>query len=338
MHLTEHDAHVMEVIEKQPKPRVSMRWMLQRRPATAIRIVAMIVRAETGIVLVTPVVWGMTVAWWQSGTLNWVMLLFSLAAALMGGWGLNALSDYGAHVSRATRDAGRVKDPYYSAFGLIRRGWLRPEVVRDIGLILTALWLACTLWLALLANWPVLVFAGLSVLAAAAYLLLPRVPGYEGWGIGDLCLILALGVLPALSAHFAQYATLDWLALAVTLPCGLLLGLVYLAYDAVHLRRDWLLRRPTLPVLLNLPRTRDLCALLALAAYGAIVLLVISTNLPLIVLVSLAPLPVLLGALAPMQHEALAAADFIRLYRTAINASAITALLFWGALFVVRLI
>jgi 1,4-dihydroxy-2-naphthoate octaprenyltransferase len=188
------------------------------------------------------------------------------------------------------------------------------------------------MWLTMLSGWPMLFFCGLSCMVVFAGIAVPYRFGSRAWGVGEAGMLVGLGILPVLGSFYAQSQMLTWLAFLVSIPCSLLVTLVLFDYNAVNYRRDWLIHKRTLAVNLGLTRSRDFGAVLTILAYVSILLIVSLTDLPLLALVGLAPLPVALGVFARLQRESLTSADFIDLYRTAINVSVWTGLLFAVAL------
>lgn len=306
-------------------------------PRSRARVLAVIVRSEMTPLMALPFLVGSVVAWWETGRFNPMSLGFGLIGVVASSWAYFALSDAAAHQYDRGSAARAVQDPYATGFSLIRSGHVPVTFLRDLGLLLLAIHLAAVLWVTMLAGWPILFFFGSSILTAAAVMLLPFVPGYRGWGIGQAGVMLAFGPLPALAGYYGQAQELTWLALWAALPMAFIVGVAHLAYDAIHIRRDWLISKPTLAVNLGPVRARDLATALTLAVYVAALAAVILTDLPMIVLVVLISLPMALGAFAPLQREEISPDDRIHLYAAALNAGLLTGLLCCAALIVDKL-
>jgi 1,4-dihydroxy-2-naphthoate octaprenyltransferase len=341
VHLTEHNLSVRQAQagRKRIRPAESGRIAraLLETPRGRRQIFAALVRAEMTPLMLLPFVAGSLVAWWELGSFNPLVLGFGLIGMLAGGWAFRALGDYCAHFYDQRHEARTVQDPLMTGFGLIRRGRVPATMVRDLGLLLTAIYLAAAAWMTLLAGWPMLFFAGLGLLLAAAVGLLPFVPGYRGWGIGQVGVMLALGMLPVLAGYYGQAQALSWPALWAAVPMAFIIGAAEFDYDAIHMRRDWLIGKPTLPVNLGPVRARDVGALLTLSVYVAMLLVVSLTRLPLLALATLASLPMALGVFEPLQHEQITPDDWVRLYAAALNAGLLTGLLFCAALIIDKL-
>ena len=308
--------------------------ILHEPPRTKRRTFNILVRAETTPLLVLSFALGAILAWWESASVDPLALGIGLIGAVSAGWAFNASSDFYADKYRRTAEAKAVQDPLYTGFGLIRRGIVPQALVRDIVLLLMAIFVVCIVWLTWLAGWPILYFAGLGVLAGGAVLLLPFINGYRSWGIGQLGVMLVLGVLPLLSGYYGQAHLLTSGALWAAVMFALMVGLVQYDYDAINLRRDWLIGKPTLAVNLGAARVRDVSTLFTLGVYLALLVLVTLTDVPLLALVALISLPIALGVMEPMQKGEVTSDDCILLYATALNSSALAGLLLCAAIIV----
>ncbi len=342
MHLTEHNLSVRQAQAGRNRIRLARSGRIARALSEMPRgrrgIFAALVRAEMTPLMLLPFVFGSLLAWWEMGVFNPLVLGFGLIGALAGVWAFRTLGDYCAHSYDQRPEARAVQDPFITGFGLIRRGRVPATMLRDLGLLLAAIYLASTAWLTFLAGWPMLFFAGLSLLVSAAVMLLPFVSGYRGWGIGQAGVMLALGMLPVLTGYYGQAQALSWLALWAAVPVAFIIGLAEFDFDAIHMRRDWLIGKPTLPVNLGPVRSRDVGALLTLSVYVATLLVVSLSKLPLLALAALASLPMALSVFEPLQHEQIAPDDWVRLYATALNAGLLTGFLFCAALIVDKLL
>jgi 1,4-dihydroxy-2-naphthoate octaprenyltransferase len=309
-----------------------------RAPRSVVAAVARVIRAEASLALLMPAMAAALLAWWQTGTLNWPALALTLGGLLVTTWGLAAWAEYADYVVSQRPGFRSAPDFGASAYTLMERGVLAPATVRDTGLIQLAIGALCTLWLTVLAGWPPLFFNGLSFLLATVVIWAPVRYGFRGWGLGELGLLLALGVLPALTSYYVQAQTIGWLPVWAGGAFGLLSVLLFLNHNAVRHRRDWLIHKRTLTVNLGLARALDLSALLTVAAHVAILLMVIVMDVPLLALMALGALPVALGAFGRVDRSHPTPEQCRRVYLTGLHATMLTGLLFGVALILVRVI
>lgn len=305
---------------------------LPAAPRNGVQALMAVVRMQTTLALITPVLVGAALAWWQTGAFNLMALFMAMAGLTLSGWGFAALSDHADYQFSLRPGIRPVPDPLYSGYGLMERGVLRPETVRDLGRILLTIAALCSLWLAVIAGWPILFFSGLSFVSVWAAILLPQHFGARGWGLGEAGVFGGLGLLPLLSSYFVQSRTLSLLPLIIGFPFALLILVSFFNYNTVYFRRDWLIHKRTLTVNLGLDRALDISALVTVITHIGILLGIVLTDLPLSALAALAALPIGLGVFAQLDREALSQEACLRVYQTSVNAVAIAGALFCAAL------
>ena len=335
MHLSEREITTPRTLPSEhPARSRRIGQVLHEKPRTRRRTFNILVRSETTPLLALSFAVGAILAWWKTGRFDPLALAFGLIGALSAGWAFNAFGAYCSHRYSTTDEAKTVQDPLYTGFGLIRQGFVPPAMVRDIVLLLLAIFAACILWLTLLAGWPMLYFALLGLFVGGVVLLLPFIRGYRSWGIGHLGVMLALGVLPVLAGYYGQAHALDAASLWVAALFALIVGLVEYNYAAIHLRRDWLIGNPTLAVNLGPARVRDVSTLFTIGVYVVALAAITFSDIPLLALVLLISLPLALGAFEPLQHDQPTSDDCIQLYATSLTAGALIGLLFCAALII----
>lgn len=335
MHLSEQELTRQRTLgAEHPARATRVGQMLHERPRTRRRTFNLLVRAETTPLLALSFAVGALLAWWETGRVDPLALGIGLLAAICAGWAFNAFGEFSADRYNRNAEAKAVQDPLFTGFGLIRRGIVPSAMVRDLVLMLMAIFAVCIVWLALLAGWPIVYFAVLGLLAGAAVMMLPFIPGYRGWGIGHFGVMLVLGVLPLLSGFYGQAHALSAASLWAAVVFALIMGLVQYDYDAINLRRDWRIGKPTLALNLGPARVRDVSTLFAVGVYLALLALVTLTDVPLVALIALISLPVALSVLEPLQQDETDADDCILLYVSALNAGALTGLLLCAAFIV----
>lgn len=306
------------------------------RAEALTRSFGVLTRIGAALALATPAAAAAAFAWWQTGLFDPLALLCTVVGVVAAALGLFLLSAYHDHrQSAATVPAPDLPDER-NAYTLLLRGEISPEVVRSLGLIFLAAGGLCSVLLAILAGWPVVVFIGASFLIAAANLLPPTRLAYRGWGLGELAWLVGFGLLPALGSYYSQARMLGWPALWTALPFALLATLVIYNYHWVYYHRDWLLRKRTLPLILGATRALDLSAALTVAGYAGLLILAGSGRLPLWSLLALGGLPIALGAFNQVHRRGLSPEESSVLPYAAIQAAIVTTALFGLALWLDR--
>ena len=294
-----------------------------------------ICRFDAALATTSPVIATAAVAWWQSGAIDLLVLIFSLAAAFFGGLGVHLLSE--------AQDRALAANPQLqSALAATPDAPLRaPELARgeimSLGLIALLISMVCSLWLGLLVAWPMIIFGAAALLLGYFYSVPPVRYADWGFGIGESGLFVALGLLPAVASYYAQVGRLDALALWSGVPFAMLVSLIFLTHSLLHHRRDWLIRKRTLAVSLGLGRAIDLSTVLVIGAFIFILFAATVSHLPLRTLIALLGLPIATGAYTQLDRESLPPAQGARLYTAAIHATLATALLYTLAVMTDRL-
>jgi 1,4-dihydroxy-2-naphthoate polyprenyltransferase len=312
--------------------RWQLRRLLMQSPRTLFDVLARVTRLTAALALTLPVLCGALLSWWEVGRLDGLALALNLTASLTLALGIHALSEYRDYRRAIQAQATSENDPLATGYGLMVRGLISGDIALNLGYILLAASALCGLWLPLLAGWPPLFFAGLSVLLLYLYANPPLQYSVHGWGLGEAGILLGFGVLQSLNSYYVQSHSLSWLALLVTVPLGLLCLLLQHNYNLVFERRDWLMRKRTMAVQLGLRRGLDLSALLVVSVHIAIVAIVSLARLPFAALVTLAALPIALGAFGRLDRDRLAVEDLFYVYQSSVTATLWTGLLFALAL------
>lgn len=302
--------------------------------SSLVRAFIALTRADAALALTMPALSGAIMAWWEVDALNAATLIFTLLGVFVGNLATNLLWEYFDYRRSLTMDHHpMVTDlPPHSNYVLMRGGRIDPALARNLGLLFAMIGLACSLLVTLLTSWPILFFSGLSFALAILYAAPPIRYGYQGWGLGKLGVFFAFGFLPALGAYYAQAESLTMTPVWGSLSMGFLAVLVVFNYNLLHYRRDWLIRKRTIPVMAGLKRGVDISAFLVTLAYGAVLLAVSLTYLPLWSLLALGGLPVALGGYSRIWRNDRAEINCLQLYKTTVTAVIVTGILFSLAL------
>lgn len=307
-------------------------WLYQAPDRTRV-LVLRLLRLRVSVALFMPTVAGAVLGWWHTGrydVLTLILLLTSTFCTILGINLLNENRDYRYAVKNT--DSKLAQGLFATPYHLLVSGQLHPYQVSLWGYGLLLYSLAGQLGLFFLVGWPVLFFYALSLLLLYTYAAPPVRYGYCGWGLGEVGVFLGFGVLPLVGSYFIMGRTINWLPVWVSIPFGLLAVLIFFNYNLVHYRRDWLMRKRTLVVMIGPLRTFDISALLTLMIYAALLTIASLAHLPLSTLVTLAALPLALGSFSRLRHEQPHLEDVFRLHLTTLNASIWTGLLFCAAL------
>jgi 1,4-dihydroxy-2-naphthoate octaprenyltransferase len=241
------------------------------RPSAA-RIWLMAARPRTLPAAVAPVVVGTALAATE-GTFKVLTFLAALIGALFIQVGTNLSNDY-SDARRGADTEDRLGPVRVTAGGLVppRQVLIATYVAFGVA-VLAGVYLIAT------AGWELLLVGAASILAGVLYTGGPRPYGYEG--LGEVFVFLFFGVVAVAGSYFAQMEELEWEALVLAVPVGLLASAILVVNNVRDLETDRRAGKRTLAVRLGRERVRTL--------YLAMLVLAFLT----------APLPWVLGSLSP---------------------------------------
>jgi len=185
------------------------------------------VRPRTLSIAVVPVAVGSTLAWLDSGTLIWSVVVATLCAALLIQVGTNLHNDVTDFERGADRDDTRLGPTRATA-----AGWLSAAQVRRAAWGSFALAATFGIWLIIAGGWPILLLGVASILAGVTYTGGPRPIGYLG--LGELFVWLFFGVAAVVGTYYLQTGAVSRIALLF----GALTGMPAAAVLVVNNTRD----------------------------------------------------------------------------------------------------
>jgi 1,4-dihydroxy-2-naphthoate octaprenyltransferase len=240
--------------------------------ASAGRIWLMAARPRTLPAAVAPVLVGTSLAATE-GTFKVLTFLAALIGALFIQVGTNLSNDY-SDARRGADTEDRLGPVRVTAGGLVppRQVLIATYVAFGVA-VLAGCYLIAT------AGWELLLVGAASILAGVLYTGGPRPYGYEG--LGEVFVFLFFGVVAVAGSYFAQVEVLEWEALVLAVPVGLLASAILVVNNVRDLETDRRAGKRTLAVRLGRERVRTL--------YSAMLALAFLT----------APLPWVLGSLSP---------------------------------------
>jgi len=241
------------------------------RPSAA-RIWLMAARPRTLPAAVAPVLVGTALAATED-TFKVLTFLAALIGALFIQVGTNLSNDY-SDARRGADTEDRLGPVRVTAGGLVppRQVLIATYVAFGVA-VLAGTYLIAT------AGWELLLVGAASILAGVLYTGGPRPYGYEG--LGEVFVFLFFGVVAVAGSYFAQTETLDWEALVLAVPVGLLASAILVVNNVRDLETDRRAGKRTLAVRLGRDRARALFVAMVAGAFLS------------------APLPWILGSLSP---------------------------------------
>jgi len=215
-------------------------------------------RPRTLPAAVAPVATGCGVAVAQDSFIAGRALL-ALAVALALQVGVNYANDYSDGI-RGTDDVrvGPVR--------LVGQQLAEPRAVKRAALAALGVAAALGLLLVVLAQaWLWLLVGAAGIAAAWLYTGGPRPYGYAG--LGEVFVFTFFGPVAVIGTAYVQTGAMSWLAIATSIPIGILTALILIANNLRDIPSDRLVGKRTLAVVLGDAGTRTLFLVGAIVAY-----------------------------------------------------------------------
>ncbi len=275
-----------------------------------LKVIAQMGRLRALPALLTPVLWGAAAAHWQVGTISiwWAMvLLFSFGALALACNYLGAFVDYMRHVRNEGLNAtpANERNPQrqshgglYDGYDWMQQGLLQPKTFLSLGLMSGTIYVLAALWLGIFIGWPIWFFALISGLMCSVSLWSVVRYARRFWWLGDLAYWLGVGVTPLVATYFVLTGTVTRQILWIAFAPATFAWLAYQSYSFYSWHRDWRLRRRTLAVVFGPERGLDVAAILAIAAFIVLLLLIATGAVPVWTILVLGAFPLFLRAFA----------------------------------------
>ncbi len=319
----------------------------QKHPLNSWLLFVRLVRLPLLPALLTSILYGGILAWWQTSAVNPGLIGLLLLSNAMLGMALSLFSQYFDYRRSLRTDSlvaekaegelhhyGLNNDLVMDGYQCLVDGLVRPGTVRSFAYIALIIAFLSILWLGLIGGWPLWFFGAVQVALLGVYLLPPLRYGSRWWVVDDIGLLLAIGFLPTLSAYYAPTGTLSQTVLLGAITPAVLIWLAFQAYSLYSWHRDWRLRKRTAVVMMGLRRALDLATILGLIAFIVTLVLVAIDLLPVWALLVLGALPTFLSAFAHGHRQTIMRTETLQTVRLAASATFLAGLLITGALII----
>jgi 1,4-dihydroxy-2-naphthoate polyprenyltransferase len=226
--------------------------------ASTARIWLMAARPRTLPAAVAPVLVGTALAATED-TFKVLTFLAALLGALFIQVGTNLSNDY-SDARRGADTEDRLGPVRVTAGGLVP-----PRQVLVATYVAFALAVLAGSYLIATAGWELLLVGAASILAGVLYTGGPRPYGYEG--LGEVFVFLFFGVVAVAGSYYAQVERLEWEALVLAVPVGLLASAILVVNNVRDLETDRRAGKRTLAVRMGRERTRVLYVVMVAGAF-----------------------------------------------------------------------
>ncbi|MFD2116250.1 prenyltransferase [Paenibacillus yanchengensis] len=238
-------------------------------------------------VMLIPVLLGALAAWAWTGTFHvWLFLLtlFGAGTAHLFSNMVNDLWDYKNGTDTAAKEQ---EDAVSTNSGFLTSGIWTYERFKKLTWTLFIVAISSGIILSVFSGIWAFIFGLAGGLIAYFYVAPPIRFGYRGKGYSEIAILLSFGVLPVAGAYYVQTSMLDWNAILLSLPIGLLTTLILFNHHFLHWKADKKAGKKTLVVVWGEARALTFSKILLLLACLSLIACVLYGTLPIYALLGL---------------------------------------------------
>ncbi len=252
------------------------------------------VRAPFFTAAIIPVLLGYLLAWHDKAMFVWSSFVLTLIGAVFIHAGTNMANDYFDHRSGCDK-ANPTPTPFSGGSRVIQDGLMSPRRVLGGALVFFAMGSAIGLYLNAVCGGNMILILGLiGVGLAVFYSARPLRLGYGS--LGELATAAGFGPLMVMGAYYVGAGSAPFKVFLVSLPVGILIGLVLFINEFPDWQGDRTVGKRTWVVLLGKKKAAWLYRIFLAAAYAVIGALVIAGSLPFLCLLAFLSLPLAIKA------------------------------------------
>ncbi len=218
------------------------------------------VRPKTLSIAIVPVLVGSALAWTQTNSLNWLVIVAALVGATLIQVGTNLHNDAADFEKGADDPKTRVGPPRVTS-----QGWLSAAQVRRAALICFALAGLVGGYLIWVGGWPIAAVGVASIAAGMAYTGGPRPIAYTA--LGEFFVFLFFGLVAVVGSYYLQTGKMTWSASLAGIMVGMPAAAVLVVNNYRDLENDRRVGKNTLAVRIGRRASQAEYALLMLLPF-----------------------------------------------------------------------
>ncbi len=253
----------------------------------------------TGIAV--PIIFGVTLAYYETGLFSWPLFLITLIGGILAQAGANLANDYYDHKT-TDDDINPNFTPFSGGSRMIQNKQLSP------GTMLTGAFI----------SWGLALLAGiyLFMVTPGYWVLILAVGGFIGGffytaskfafsynRFGELAILVSFGILPVMGAYYVQTETFTWSSFITSIPIGFLITAILYINQYPDYEADKAAGKNHLVVVFGRKKAMIGYYFLIFGSYLAVILAVAFSYLTPFALFSLATIPIAIKTARIFAHE-----------------------------------
>jgi len=253
----------------------------------------------TGIAI--PIIFGATLAYYETGLFNWSLFLITLIGGIFAHAGANLANDYYDHKT-TDDDINQNYTPFSGGSRVIQDKLLSPSAVLKGAMVFWALALLAGIYLfTVTPGYWVLILAVGGFIGGFFYTASKFAFSYNRFG--ELAILISFGILPVMGAYYVQTGYLSWSSLITSIPIGFLITAILYINQYPDYEADKAAGKNHLVVVFGKKRAMTGYYFLIFGSYLVVVLAVIFSYLTPFALFSLATLPIAIKTVRTFARE-----------------------------------
>lgn len=253
----------------------------------------------TGAVI--PVLFGSTLAYYETGRFHWLLFFVTLIGVVAAHAAANMANDYYDHKT-TDDDVNPHFTPFSGGSRMIQDHILSPRAVLTAAFVCWGIALAAGIYLFFhTPGYWVLILAALGFIGGFFYTATRFAFSYNR--IGELSILACFGILPIMGSYFVQTGSFSWLSFWASFPIGFLITAILYVNEFPDYEADKSVGKNHLVVTFGKSRARAGYYFLIFGNYVGVVMLVIFAGLTPYALAALLSLPIALKTVRIFARE-----------------------------------
>ena len=256
---------------------------------TKIKIWIRAIRAPFFTATIASVALGAVVAWHDTGKLHWVYFTLTILGTILVNSGTNLINDYFDHISNLD-EINENHNQFSGGSRVIQEKLLTPRSILFAGLFSLLLAIVIGLYLNYKSSGNVILIIGIiGIFSGYFYTAKPFKLGYTP--LGEIITGFGCGPLIVFGSYYVQTQKLSWQPLLISIPVGILVGLILFINEFPDYKADKAVGKKTMVVTLGKKKAISLYYSFLLITYLWVIAGVIFHIFPLLTLVIMITLP-----------------------------------------------
>ena len=226
----------------------------------------------------------------KEGRFDWILFYLTLTGVVLAHISVNLFNEYSDY--RTGIDSNTNRTPFSGGSGMLQEGLTDPQTVRFLAWLTLLIALAIGLYLALRTGFSLIIIIALGAFATVFY-----TDYLSKWILGELFAGLCLGTLVVIGSYLVQSGKITVPSLVISIPPGILTGLLLLLNEFPDAEADKKGGRKHLVIKYGKRKSLVIYGAFLCLSYAIIVAFAIAGTIPKTTLIACSTVPLACAAL-----------------------------------------